>query len=620
MFTPGMPIPLSEADVKHLENLLQEELEDALQEHSATEEKIDRWTDAYRAKPITKVKDFPWPNACNVVIPLIGIAVDSIVARIVNTIYSVNPFWTVRPLKKEFETFAKPVESGMEWSRINEFDMYRQTRKWVPDIVLYGCGYMKTVWETRTVRQFRPNAFGEPEMFERVVRRPFPHHVPIKDIIPQAGVVDEINGADWIAHRFRLTDGQLRARSMDAGWDNVEDVIANKEAFHADVNSASSVPGVYESGSSLKERLNTFYEVWGNLPPYAGSTEPEPVVLTFHRPTGKLKRAIYNPMFNCRWAFSKALFVEDFGNRLGSGIAAKLADLQDEITTLHRQQVDNGTIANTRFFVGRRGVVKPNTRIWPGRFLTTPDPERDIKVLQMGDIYNSMRALSTEILAFAERSSGVSDPFLGRESSVVGTRATATGTLAIIQEGNRRFDLNVRDIRDALGDIGRLVLELNHQFRPRGFFTLVQGEDGQYTESILELPPEFTASALAVELTASTATINRDVERQGLISLLGLLSQYYDRLIQISMIIQNPQLPAATREMAAKMADGAKFIMERLLQTFDVKDIDAVLPVAMEEMQNGPGGPSGFGAGGQSVPSMGGVPQPLEGREVEGSA
>lgn len=611
MFTPGAQVPLTDADATRLGDRLGGQLDESMRNHEQLEAELNRWERAYEAQPESKTKDFPWQGACNVVIPLIGIAVDSIVARIVNTIFSITPFWSIRPLRAGAEGVAKPLESALEWSRQNEFNMYREVRKWVPDVVLYGWGYMKVPWDVRIVREFRPNQDGDPTLFERVIRRPNPHWVPIRDIITQAGMDDDLEQAEWFAHRFRLTDGTLRLRERDTGFANVDEIIKHKESINQPSEMAGT-PNLSSGGQDNKERLNTMYEMSANISLLEEEGLPESTVLTLHRPTRKITRAIYNPFFHGRRPFVKAKFIERQGRIDGYGIARRLIDLQDELTTIHRQQVDNSTIANTRFFVGRRGVVKPNTRVYPGRFLTVPDPDRDVKVLQLGDTYNSMHQLAVEILAYAERASGVSDPFLGRESSVIGSRATATGTLAILQEGNRRFDLNVRDIRDALGEAGRMVLELNHQFRPRGFFSLIQGEEGRLTEKVLELPPDFSAATLAVELTASTATINRDVERQGLISLLGLLAQYYQRLMEMSVVASNPQLPGEAKALAQKAFGGATFVMQRLLQTFDVKNIDAVIPTAVLEEINATGGtsaepPRSF-ANGSANGSVGGFP------------
>ena len=404
---------------------------------------------------------------------------------------------------------------------------------------------------------------------------------------------------------------------MEGMWtaDNkqvIEDIIQQKEHIH--ISEDIFMMGCCE-GSDPKPRLNTFYEIYAKMRlPGSKSDVIHDMVLTYHLPSHTIVRAIYNPIAWGERIFVKGRFIEVLGRSKGLGIAKQLKYLQDEITTIHCQQLDNATIANTRFFLGKRGRIKDGTRVWPGRVLTTTDPDKDLKAIQMGDIYQSMRALEQSVLAFAERRSGVSDYSLGRESSVIGDRATATGTLAIIQEGNRRFDLNVRDLRDALGDVGRLNLQLNQQFRPEGVAYLVQGEKGEFTEEILNLPQEYIAHKLGVELMASTATINRQVEQQGLTALLGILMQHLQTGQQAAMMLSNPNVPPEMKEFTVNASKGINDIVKRIAQTFDQRDLESLVPMIPEGGGGVPqnGGPNGatqllqsLGAPGGAAPNGG---------------
>lgn len=595
--TPGARIPLSEADAKKLADLLESELDEALRAHADKEERLAAWDQLYLAQPKQAKKTFPWDGACNVVLPLIGTTVDSIVARIVNTIFSVEPFWTVRPLHRDFRDLAKPTEDFLDWSRRVEFDLYKPVKSWTIEVVKYGWGWLKPRWDIDTRPYFKPLPNGEVAREDITQRRAVVDHVLAQDIVSQAGIADE-RCAEWIAHRVRLTDGALRWKVAQKVYPvtdtELEQILDQKE----DAHQARENLEVSETGSVGREKLNTIYEVWGDLP-IGKDPKPIPVVITFHRPTRTILRAIYNPHFYGFRPFLKGTFIEREGRSEGLGIAQMLSQLQDEMSTIHCQQVDNATLANTRFFLGKRGAIRPNTRIWPGRVLTVGDPNNDLKAFQLGDTYSSMRALEVSVMSFAERRSGVSDPQLGRESSVLGSRATATGTLALIQEGNRRFDLNVRDMRNALSECGKTVLQLNQQFRPKGIAYFVQGEDGLLTEATLDLPSEWIERRLGVELTASTATINREVEKQGLIALMQLQQQYGQELLSYAQIVTDPQMPGGLKEMAMKVSTARTELMQRVMHAFDQKDPDNLAPAmaALEDLNALPPDVGGFGAG-----------------------
>jgi hypothetical protein len=248
--------------------------------------------------------------------------------------------------------------------------------------------------------------------------------------------------------------------------------------------------------------------------------------------------------------------------------------------------------------------------------------------MQLGDIYQSGGVLEYRALAYAERASGVSDYQLGRESSVAGSRATATSTMALIQEGNRRFDLNIRDARDVLSAVGRDIIFLNQVFRSRGLAYMVQGSDGLLTDKALDLPPEFSTAKVAVELTATTATINREMEKQGLMALMGVTQQYYEKLAMAGQAIMNPQVPPEFKELLMREAQGAQYLMKRIAQTFDVKNIDLVVPGILPDGSNGnspptiPGELAGRDPSAPQEPGMAGaegIPDPITQQGLVGS-
>lgn len=600
---------MTEVDRMKLIDHIESEVEDAMPAHEEREDRMDVWQKAYDGEPEVERKSFPWPGAANIEIPLIAIAVDSIVARMMNTIYGVDPFWTVQPLRKEVELVAKPVERYLDWSRKNEFSFYDQTRRFMLENVKFGWSWLKFGWEAFVKKEIMIGRDGSPLEQSYVVRRPVIYHVLNRDVIVQGGMEDE-EEAEWIAHRFRISDNSLRRRAAGDVYDRemVDKVMKQKEDInrtHEALKSSRNEP------MPVQEKLNQFYEFNIDYAMIGDDDYPMPLLITYHRPTKTILRAIYNPYGAC--TFKKAKFIEREGRLEGYGIARRLYQMQKEISTIHNQEVDNATIANTMCFLGKRGEVKTNTQFWPGRVFPVSDVEKSFKPFSMGTPggLGAMRALELAVMAYSERASGISDYQLGRESPSVGSRATATGTLALIQEGNRRFDLNIRDIRVCFSEAGRRLLELNQRFRPQGAAYFVQGAEGRWTEEVLNLPPEFSASKLAVELTASTASINRSTAKQELIALMGICKQYYDSMTQAAMVLANPQIPGEVKEVVAKELIGGRHLMKKIVQEFDMKDIDTIVPGIIPDQEdqanaaaNGAGGPAGGPQGGQGDPRM----------------
>jgi hypothetical protein len=587
---PGTPIPMTADEEKKLIDTIDGELSEALDIHAEREDRLAEWDRAYDGDPKEKKKNFPWPGAANIEVPIIGISVDAIVARVINTIFAVTPFWSVRPLSRLIDPYAKPLEDFMDWSQKNEMQLYRQLRPWAIQLVKHGWAWLKKGWVVEMRPSFVTLPSGQTIRKDEVVKRPMVYWVHNRDVIVQAGFEDETQ-AEWTAHRFRLSDNQLLLRKFENVYQNVDTAIKIKDDAWKHHEDMANFAG---EQMPSKEKVNTFYEMhmqyaWRDNPPV-------PMLVVYHKPTRSIMRKVFAPYpFKC---LQKTKFIDREGRLEGFGIAKRLWHLQEEISTLHRQQVDNATIANTRFFVGKKNAVRNGTQIWPGRLLTVKDPNNDFKAFQLGDIYQSQGVLEMRAIGYSEKASGISDYQVGRESSVAGSRATATGTLAVIQEGNRRFDLNIRDARDILSEVGRDVLLMNQMFRPRGAAYFVQGQDGKWTEEMLDLPPDFTVSKLAVELGASTATINKEVEKQGLMALMGVTQQYYAQLKDIAMIMMSQEVPAEGKELAMRVAKALEYQMKNIARSFDVKAIDTIVPGVMPDDQNGIGPAAGGPAGG----------------------
>jgi hypothetical protein len=571
--SPGEIVKLSGDAKKRLEEKIDCELEESLRDNFQLCDDVNESDRLYRAEPKQKIKTFPWRGAANLVIPTIGITVDAIVARIVNTVFGVEPFWSIRPTgsSPEYIQMARSVEPHMEWSRKNEYDLYSAVKSNAIETTQLGWSWLKVVWEQDTHREWDPT---KKSYQDRVVRRPNVIYLPVTDVMRQVGIDNE-EQAEWIGQRVQLTDGALAWKGYEQVYEDVDEVMDRKDTDLPEYR----VNGVMQTDKPFVEKLNTFYEIWIDFPLQRKKGVPISLVVTYHRPTKKIMRAIYNPsMYGIR-PFYKTRFIEFRGQKgRGFGISDQIKYMQDELSTIHNQQLDNSTIANTRWFLGRKNAVKADTRIWPGRFLTVPDPERDVKAMQLGEVYNSMRALEVSVMSYMERRSGVSDYSLGRESSVLGDRATATGTLAIIQEGNRRFDLNVRDVRETYGKVGRHVFMLNNQYRPKGLAFLVQGEEGQFTEMAFDLPEEMVAHKFGFELTASSATINKQVEQAGLTQLLGILMQNMQAGQQAVMFLADPNVPPEAKEFTANYMAGLTQLVRRIASTFGEKDALYMVP------------------------------------------
>ena len=132
----------------------------------------------------------------------------------------------------------------------------------------------------------------------------------------------------------------------------------------------------------------------------------------------------------------------------------------------------------------------------------------------------------------------------------------------------------------------------------------------------LMTPLEDAALGLGVSITATSGSANKEVERQGYMTLLQLASGLYPQFIQaVQLGMQGAGTPIG--EVALQSARGLQELFQRLLEQYDIRNPEEILPLSQQTAdaatQQGlavqaaagmVGGPS-QGAGGNGVdPSM----------------
>src|ERR1700757_45770 len=116
-------------------------------------EKVQKWERLYRGVPKDQVKNFPWKNASNVIIQLIGENVDIVRARILGTIYEIMPLWNTGLIGDwdESEGGGEQQEAIHEFMNYvglepTELDLYRVESAAANETIKYGTMVMKLPW------------------------------------------------------------------------------------------------------------------------------------------------------------------------------------------------------------------------------------------------------------------------------------------------------------------------------------------------------------------------------------------------------------------------------------------------------------------------------------------
>lgn len=601
-----------EEDVeKQLSEWLTREIDSAIFEREDVVEDWKKWQMQYWAQPETPVKNFPFRRAANVVVPLTAIAVEAVHARLMNTIFAVEPFWSVRARTRNWLAAAKPAERWLqsEVENENSLNVYEFSNDSLMELVKLGTAVGKSGYERSFRKTLIPTGDGrdEPSYVERKNGATL-EYVPVANFITRAADMDPQEAA-WVAEEHMFTWGQMK-RMVQAGRMNPEAL----EKIKSWVNEQQVQPE-QGTGDDYQRKIDELmkneplwdtrfrvHEVWASFD-VDEDTEDEEIVLDFHKPSGTFLSIRYNWYSDMHRPYRVTQYVRVEGRIWGIGVGKQNEQFQEIITTVHRQRLDNATLANMRMLaVRKQSGISPDEPIFPGKMWFVDDPQRDVQVLQLSEVYRSALVNEDVLLRYSERRTGVNEVLLGLPPQ--GTPGTATGDLARIAEGNKRFDLVLKNIRRWFSLLGQDVLANYQQFGDQQRHWLILENNGQFVEQVLNFPREAVRRGAAIELTATSSIVNRQVEQQQWLSLFQVISGYYDRIIQLGQLFNSPELFLAVAQRAVMASDEA---MRRLLETFDVTDAERLL--FLPENEGGPGGEGGTEADETTVEGRG-EPQP----------
>ena len=499
---------------------LREELDDAESSRFGRDVTWRECLRMYHGQPEHPVRDVPIPNAPNIEIPLGATAADAIYAQSIDTIWQVSPVVTTRALDGRFVKHAKALQRLINWGVANEWCLRDAINHSTLDSTQLGTGIYYIPWlETRRKTMTQTKL---------VSASPKIRSLAIEDFFVPGSACPSAHDSRWAATRTRYTPTQLTTRAALQGWDidgvqttgDTSLVRERRENQHRD----------RPSGEAMRELVEVFsvfidYDI-------DGDGLAENLMVDYEKAGNKILRAVYNPFDRCR-PFESFVYQPKPHFFYGIGVIEMLKELERAVTDVSNYWLLNMLLANTRVWAVKEGVFQEGSEIWPNKQIATPNPDSDIRALQMADVYQSAPQAVGILTQFAERRSGVSDIAQGRGASL-GSRTPGITALSAMQNVNQRFTPAFDNLRLATAAAVRQCL---YRYQERLMMDdravqdklrrLLGPEDGQLVIEVLSRP-DFDNS-FEIELTASSASINREADRQNAMLLLQFLGQYYSK-------------------------------------------------------------------------------------------
>ncbi len=403
-------------------------------------------------------KNYPWPKASNVRVPLLTTAALQFAARaypaIVQTPKMVRMEIIGRDTDERKQIRAERVETHMSYQLLKEMKGWEaDTDTLLHQIPAIGCAFRKTFYNNE-------------------LKRPDSRLVPAIDLIVNQSATS-LETVPRISHRFDLYPNEVQSRIRGGTFADF-DLKANEGT----TENEGFRPRQEDTSDSLAPHSFIEQHRYVDLDDDGFA---EPWIVTLHEASEKvvriapnydLKRATLNPRgeivdlprYNY---FTKYGFIPDpAGGFYDVGFGLLLRTLSDAIDTSLNQMLDSGHLQNAGggFIGSGLNLKKSELRFSPGVYHTVNAPGNVVRdaVVQLQHPGPSavLMNLLVMLIDFGKQITAVQDILTGEAQSA----QPATTTLAQIEQGLKVFSAIYKRIYRALGDEYKILYELNGRY------------------------------------------------------------------------------------------------------------------------------------------------------------
>jgi len=583
-------------------------LEDELLNHYADRDvfvdDVKRWQKDYWAKPPKDKVTFPFTGASTIVIPLTAIAVEAIHSRIMTTLFGLSQFVSVKPKTAAFTHLARPYEQWLDHVCLNDIGVEKQLNDPILEIGKFGTGCALSSYERIVKTAVRDAPDGTSQDFEVVTKQgPTLDGVPITNLLMPLYAKDP-QTSPWVGQQHSRTPYEVKQLEhsgffREGTFDKLINYVTATqiEGQHGERKYENFVAELGDLKAAWPQRID-WVEIWLSFA-VDGEKDRE-IVVHLHRPSKTIMSVRYNWYDDLRRPYRLGVYFPLEYRWNGVGICKQNEQFQREVTTQHRQRLDNGTLANVQMLkVKKLSGYGPKEPIFPGKIWFVDDPS-DVESFKFSELYPSAYNNENQTVIYSQQRTGVNEVTLGMPQ--VGTPGTATSDLARIQEGNKKFDFVYKNIKRFTNELVGDIASNLRQFGPKNESYYSVNENGPLIMQLMQLPPDMLRDALVMEVGVAGQQNNKLIDRQNWQTVAALIQQYYTAVSNIAMQTGDQQMMAVIGQKGYVAATEA---MKQILEAYDIRNVDRII---LSEILNG--GPQQLSGAGQNQGPPGiGAPQ-----------
>jgi hypothetical protein len=518
--------------------------------------------------------DFPFKS--NIFVPFTFSIIESVVPKMLGTLFNVRPVISVTPRHGASVELARLLERLLDYQLEDErLEFFNKILEFFKETAIYGTAFAKIV------PKFEDD---EESSFSYIDIEP----IDIFHVFPDYRA-KSVRRMKYLIQLSYMDFDELEEMERKGFYKNVKDVEHRVESM-ASVDSykrkrLSDVGILDEYGFDPNRRIVEVLEYWDREKIYTIGARH--VVLKEEN----------NP-FNGLIPFIMSRYCPVQHELYGIGIPEMAESLQEELNTVRNQRMDNVNIIINRMFIANKYADIDFDQLvsYPGNVILTNDINA-IKPLDTNDVTKSAYLEEETIKRDIENATGEWGYSRGETPA---RRETATGIVRLQQATNIRFDTVIKIIEfTVLRNIAKTALWLDREFMPPEEFARIVGpeEFAKYGgQAFYELPITDVLKMYHFMPMGSSTTAIKEIRIQ--------------QIMQAFQLFNND--PLIDQMELRKM----------VLDVLDIKNVDKLLIDPQKLMmaqqaqqmqgQMPPQGAEGEGGeeAGVSLPGMAGVPPP----------
>lgn len=579
-------------------------------------ETLPEYVRLYKGKPKNEHVDWPWEGASNLQIQLIGTYCDELLARTMAGIFMYDPLWTVElygdtpdkegeDLKRVYQQFLVDMAYDPQ-----ELDLYRVEQGMFQSANKYGTGVVHFPYEYQKEIQYvymngglSDAADDVPKGKEKevVVRDgPHPEMIPLNrwgfdPDVPNLGNMKFFYHVDKLDYwdvknlpgkspYYKQADiDQLLTAGPDAAQES-EMEIALKEGKNIDMGDVGAGAGrwyIYTCNISYRKNNKTYS-----------------LVAKYHKNSRTILYITYNNYPENLVPYEDTKLAYDEESYLGTGFAEMLHVYQKELSNNVNWRTNNRNYAMLGAWrVSPESKLASILDVFPG--VAIPARKDELEYIKTAADVGYNNAPDEFVMACSKERAGVDPATGGTGGGIVNQKRgiySASGTSMVMSQQNNRNNLRTSDMRSAhvrIGaKLGRIYAGFGIGERLRRY--------GSNREALKAALQGVSDGTVGLRLRPTSASLNKELERQNDILLSDRLERYYQSQAQTIEALLNQQCPEPLKQYFSQSLVAGRVLMSALIRNFNKDNVDAYLPQVKEIMASiqkqqpqGAGAPNG---------------------------